>query len=232
MKQAILTIAILCLLTLPAVLLSQDKPESPQTQKQQQAEKRSSQRFIGFEDEDHDGVNDKFYDANGDGTNDVDDQNYAHRFKFEDKNNDKINDMWVDRDGDGVNDLINKLSAEQRRDRNNNVLDVNEDGRNDITGEQFDPDKPDWKGEKWGFWNETEGKLQGPIIDENGDGIDDRVKDFNGFMSSHGKGRKRDLFIDEDGDGICDHRTDFINRMGRHGHRGGRQGGKDNKGHH
>jgi hypothetical protein len=55
------------------------------------------------------------------------------------------------------------------------------------------------------------------FVDENGDGIDDRLEAKGNNMRRRGK----DRFIDEDGDGICDGRERGI------GFRGGRsEGGK------
>ena len=187
---------------------------------------------VGFVDKNGDGINDKFMDADGDGKNDLDGKPYPHKFKFEDKNRDKINDLWIDRDGDGVNDLSAKLKGKMKQEIHSNVLDVNEDGINDITGIKYDREKHQWHGEKWGFWNESKAKLQGRFIDEDGDGIDDRLQDFERFTHGMKKaGRKWDVFIDEDGDGICDHRTDFLNKMGRMGrHRmGNKHGGHRGK---
>lgn len=206
---------------------SSDKP-SP-IQKEAKKVSSGGAKFIGFIDKDKDGINDKFRDANGDGKNDVDGKEYPHKFEYKDKNKDKINDLWMDRDGDGVNDLFLKFKGRARQKVRQNVLDVNADGRNDITGVKFDRAKHRWMGEKWGFWDEQKGKLQGRFIDEDGDGIDDRMKGFSGFMGNHNRStRMRDMFIDEDGDGIADGRDDFISKMGRCG-RGGNQNGK--KGH-
>lgn len=79
------------ILMLPTILLGQIDNKSP---------------FIGYQDADHDGFNDLFRDANGDGVNDITSQPYFHHFKFEDQNKDGLNDLWIDRDGDGVNDLM------------------------------------------------------------------------------------------------------------------------------
>lgn len=213
-------------------LYGQETEEAKKATRGSKNETDTKSLFIGFHDKNDDGVNDKFFDADGDGKNDVSGEQYPHKFEFHDKNKDKINDIWVDRDGDGVNDLAPKLKGIERKDAHRNILDVNEDGRNDITGETYDKTKHHYKGETWGFWDETKGKLQGRFIDEDGDGIDDRMKDFDSFMKEHRHGRgKHDLFIDEDGDGICDGRTDFLNRMGRHG-RKDHHGRKDGGGHH
>ncbi len=191
-------------------------------------EQAAKQTFVGFVDKNNDGVNDRFVDANGDGKNDVDGKPYPHGFKFVDKNRDGINDVWIDRDGDGVNDLSRKLPRELRRQIPFQVLDTDGDGRNDITGEHYDARNAHWMGERWGFWDESQGKLRGRFIDENGDGIDDRLEPGRGtsrqsMMRTH-RARMHDIFIDEDGDGICDGRSDIIRRMGRM-HKGRRGGG-------
>lgn len=225
MKRMIGIISTTFLLVLPT-LYGQGAEEPGRASGGQEQEIAAEKKFPGFVDKNDDGINDRFFDANGDGKNDLDGREYRHRFRFIDNNKDKINDLWIDRDGDGVNDLGPKFKGRELQELHRNVLDVDEDGRNDVTGEQYDRLKYHWKGEKWGFWDESRGKLRGRFIDTDGNGIDDRLEDFDGFISSyrHGPG-KRDMFIDEDGDGICDERTDFLNRMGKHrqrGHRGGK----------
>jgi hypothetical protein len=230
MRGKILASFLIWLLFCPLNVTGQDTKKHEVKQKEETV---ADGKFIGFEDKNNDGINDKFLDADGDGRNDIDDKAYPHTFEFKDKNKDKINDLWVDRDGDGVNDLSHKLKGEKHLNIHFNVLDVDEDGRNDITGESYDREKPQWKGEVWGFWDESTGKLRGRFIDEDGDGIDDRLKDFHKFMRNrkHARG-SRDVFIDEDGDGICDPRTDFIGMMGRKGRRHHHGGRKDGGGHH
>lgn len=168
---------------------------------------------IGFIDKNKDGINDKFHDANGDGKNDVDGKIYAHQFQFIDKNKDGYNDVWLDRDGDGVNDLGAKLAQTKQRPIESKILDVNKDGKNDITDEKFTHD--DFKGRKFGFIDEKTGKVQGRFMDEDGNGIDDRMDE------SFNKNRRaqQDVFVDEDGDGICDGRGDSLRRHGRGGSR-------------
>ena len=212
-------------------LYGQGNEKPGQTDEEQKHESVEERSFIGFSDKNDDGINDHFFDADGDGKNDRDQKEYPHKFIFTDSNKDQINDLWIDRDGDGVNDLGSKFTDRERRERHRNVIDVNEDGRNDITGEEYDLTNCKWKGEIWGYWDDGRGKLQGRFIDMNGDGIDDRVHDFDRFIEGHHGGEKRmDMFIDEDGDGICDDRTDFLNRMGKHG-RKGRQKGNQGHGH-
>ncbi len=170
---------------------------------------------VGFEDKNRDGINDRFRDANGDGVNDVTGKAYQHRFKFSDKDEDGVNDLWVDGDGDGVNDWSHKLSKEERRDTDKCVLDLNRDARNDITGLKYKKDA--FMGHKFGFIDEATGKVRGKLLDEDGNGIDDRMERSGGH-------RGRDRFIDEDGDGICDGRGDTLRRQHRSGRK--RHGGK------
>lgn len=181
-------------------------------------EKRATQtKPVGFVDENHDGINDRFQDANGDGMNDVDDKPYPHPFKFSDKDKDGLNDTWTDMDGDGVNDLYHDFEDEKdRKAPAKCVLDVDGDGMNDITGIKFDTE--DFSGHKYGFLDERTGKVQGNLIDENGNGLDDRIE--RARLSY--RARHRDYFVDMDGDGICDGRGDEL----KHRHRGG-----DRKGH-
>lgn len=233
MKRTLITMFLSLSLIRPMALFGQDSAKSEESKPKPKVEASTKSKFIGFIDKNNDGINDEFRDADGDGRNDVDHKAYAHKFAFKDKNKDQINDFWVDRDGDGVNDLASKLKGKARREVSQNVLDVNADGRNDITGENYDKVRHRWMGEKWGFWNEQKGKLQGRFIDEDGDGIDDRIKDFGAFVGKGNRGtRMRDRFIDEDGDGICDGRNDFISRMGRCGRGGNPDNRKDSGGHH
>jgi hypothetical protein len=222
MDRIQLTLALICITVWPWSLLGQDTTE----QGPKAAGKPASppqKDFVGFVDKDNDGINDKFRDINGDGKNDIDGKAYQYKFGFKDKNKDKINDLWMDRDGDGVNDLASKLTGKEQKDIHHNVLDVNRDGCNDITGTKFDVSKKQWQGEKWGFWNETQGKLQGRMIDMDGDGIDDRLRGYGHSSKDDRHGhRTSDMFIDEDGDGICDGRSDMVGRMGRSRHSGSR----------
>lgn len=213
-------------------LLSQENTKSEKPELQQKSQPAAKKKFIGFVDKNLDGINDKFIDANGDGKNDIDGKQYSHKFKYIDKNKDKINDLWIDRDGDGVNDLMHKFKNDKTLDFHHRVIDVDEDARNDVTGELYDRTQQASMGKEWGFWNESAGKLQGRFIDEDGNGIDDRLQDYNRFIKKKAGGRRmRDVFIDEDGDGICDDRLDFIGRMGKKGKRTHHGGQKEGGGH-
>lgn len=236
MKKTILTI-LLCLgLQMTNVGMAQESSKPPAEKVNLQAaempDKNPAHKFVGFVDADADGVNDRFVDANGDGKNDRNSKEYPHRFKFEDKDKNGINDLWVDQDGDGVNDLSPSLKGKVREEVYHNILDADEDSRNDVTGESYDLKKHQWHGERWGFWDENKGKVQGRLIDEDADGIDDRMQTHHqGKMGDHHGQRNRDYFIDEDGDGVCDGRGDVIRMMGRkqQGHHGQN---KPDMGHH
>lgn len=200
--------------------------------------------IIGYQDSDYDGFNDLFRDANGDGINDVTSQPYQHHFKFEDKNKDGLNDLWIDRDGDGVNDLmfvqlkrkgIRSETPWVDRDGdgiqdpgieprykvalNEFVLDMNHDGKNDITGIEFKKDNT--MGYRFGCIDEDRDKEIKKFLDKNGDGMHDRFANrLSQDLEMHGKGRQYDYFIDKDGDGISDGRG--FERFGKqkkgHGH--------------
>jgi len=235
MNKPILTISLGLSLHLTSLGWAQEtgKPaaEKPSLPVAEPAEKEATKKIIGFVDADKDGINDRFVDANGDGKNDRDGKEYPHRFAFEDKNKDVINDLWIDQDGDGVNDLGSSFKDKMRHEVTCNVLDFDADGCNDVTGERYDAKEPQWKGELCGFWDESKGKTQGRMVDENADGIDDRVQAHHGGgMGNHHGESNRDYFIDEDGDGVCDGRGDVIRMMGRNRH--GHQGGGKSGGHH
>lgn len=181
-----------------------------------QSEAPTSQKAppLSFPDKNKDGINDEFRDADGDGINDVTGKRYQHRFEFVDKNKDGRNDLWLDSDGDGVNDLHSKLSKKARSKRTNWVLDFDGDGKNDITGSVYQG--REFEGKRFGFIDESTGKIQGKFMDENGNGIDDRLE-----RTDARRQRSRDMFIDEDGDGICDGRSDSLRRHSRGGQRHG-----------
>jgi hypothetical protein len=227
MKKTTLTFLLGFSFVVTAAGLAQD-PNKPAVEKSglqvaKPDDKNAASKFIGFVDANADGVNDRFVDANGDGKNDLGGKEYPHRFKFEDKNKDGVNDLWVDQDGDGVNDMAPSLKGKAAQEIHRNILDADEDSRNDITGETYDPKKRQWHGEHWGFWDESKGKTQGRLIDEDADGIDDRIQAHQrGQTGNHHGDAHRDYFIDEDGDGVCDGRGEVIRMMGRQqqGHHG------------
>ena len=156
--------------------------------------------FLGYKDDDRNGVNDIFVDANGDGVNDIDKTAVYADIKFEDADNDGVNDLFSDMDGDGVNDIY-LLSKKMP------VIDNNKDGINDITGLKY----------KKGFYN---GSLTGFAIEERGIWFDDFKDDDNDFGDDEVKNdfsfNKMDSFIDEDGDGICDNRENKMNGRNYH----------------
>ncbi len=192
-----------------------------QTVAQEQEENSNKIKILDFVDKNQDGINDKFQDANGDGVNDVNEESYQHRFKYEDKDKDGLNDLWQDMDGDGVNDLCHQMKKDDLKDIDKAILDIDKDGTNDITGIKYKKDDV-FLDQKHGFIDERTGKIQGKLLDENGNGLDDRLE----AARMHHGGRHRDYFIDEDGDGIRDGRGDALRRHRRGG--GKKHGGKHN----
>lgn len=209
---------------------------------------------IGFVDKNKDGTNDLFHDSNGDGINDVTQKPYSHNFKFEDKDDNKINDLWIDDDGDGVNDLMNTLLKQRQsntksswidmdgdgiQDGDGNkldgvnlkkfVVDMNNDGKNDITGIEYNEDFV--FGYRFGVIDEERGKKLSKFIDDNKDGMHDRyakrlLNETKRIQYGQKSKRYFDYFIDKDGDGICDERGN--QGLGSGGARK-RHGSKDRK---
>lgn len=142
----------------------------------------------GWLDSDGDGRHDRFRDANGDGINEVTGLAYAHRFAWADRDQDRLNDLFRDADGDGVNDLARKGES-----RPTDVLDVDGDGRNDVTGIEYTPTA--LHGERFGCVQEGAGGVV--WVDEDGDGFPDKP-------AASGRGGREDRFIDRDGDGLAD----------------------------
>ena len=70
---------------------------------------------IGYSDEDRDGRNDRFHDADGDGKNDITGRSYSKssldgfRFGRVEEERGKVHKRFRDRDGDGMNDLLRSL---------------------------------------------------------------------------------------------------------------------------
>jgi len=168
---------------------------------------------FGFVDRNKDGKNDLFQDADGDGINDITNEPYQHSFKFEDKNGDKINDLYVDADGDGVNDLRAGYIDLDGDGICDNIIDMNRDFINDITGLRFS--RKSLRGYKFGFVKEERLRLMQRFIDENADGI----PDFRQAGKSPILMRHCDIFIDRDGDGIDDRRQ-IRQRLGKRPLRG------------
>lgn len=212
-RQIKLSLMVISLL-LPSIFLGQSENPSP---------------IIGYQDADRDGFNDLFRDANGDGINDVTNLLYPHQFQFEDKNKDGLNDLWLDRDGDGVNDLMfdllhkrgvraetpwvdrdgdgiqdENIGPKFKADLKQFVLDMNGDGRNDITGIEFFSDNA--MGYRYGCIDEDHSKQIPKFRDQDGDGMHDPFANRFQHDLQYGKGRKFDYFIDSDGDGISDGR--------------------------
>lgn len=183
----------------------------------------------GFVDQNKDGTNDRFRDANGDGVNDVDQKPYSHLFQFRDQNQDGLNDLWQDNDGDGVNDLMVLILKERGIrpklpwiDRDGDgvldpdvkpvyeveltefVLDSNQDKKNDVTGLAFTKDNV--MGFRYGCIDEDLNHEIKKFEDKNGDGMHDKFETRWLKQQPDAPGRNHDYFIDSDGDGIADGR--------------------------
>lgn len=155
-----------------------------------------------YEDRDNDGVNDLYIDADGDGINDYNSEERMHNVDFIDADSNGINDIFTDCDGDGVNDIYYMTGQCP-------VVDVNEDGFNDITGYCYS--KGDYGGYRYGF-----------IIDECGRIIDEYTDKDNDFMDDNymkmSRKQMHDKFIDEDEDGMSDSRKHMY-RKGKNRHK-------------
>lgn len=169
----------------------------------------------GWVDRDADGRHDLFFDANGDGINDVNGQAYAHRFDWTDADGDKLNDRYRDADGDGVNDLEVAFRDTDGDGRDENVLDLDGDARNDITGVGYTRDN--LHGDRFGFVSDGVS-----WVDEDGDGFADAPP-------GQGSRGRSDRFIDSDGDGMADgcwfQDGGFQHHRARTGQGGGAGGG-------
>lgn len=183
-------------------------------------------QFLGWLDENGDGINDKFRDANGDGINDITNEKYPHKFQFVDKNGDGINDIFIDFDGDGVNDLNTSFIDNNKDGVNDNILDYNKDGINDITGLKYKKD--DIMGYRYGIVEEEVKRTHKKFIDKNKDGMHDLIARSR-FFDEDGDGIN-DRFIDKDGDGICDGRG-FGQRKYQYGQKNKGQAKQQRKGH-
>lgn len=168
-------------------------------------------RIIGWVDQNKDGKNDVFQDANGDGINDITKKKYEHKFAYKDTNRDGINDIFVDQDGDGVNDNSVAFADKNHDGINDNVLDFDKDGVNDITGVTYK--NHDLGGYRFGIIIEELRLTLDRFVDQDGDGKHDRLPKILSFSDEDADGIN-DRFVDSDGDGICDWR-----RLGYRGKR-------------
>lgn len=158
--------------------------------------------YIGYADDNRDGVNDLFSDADGNGVNDITGERLFD-VKFVDADDDGINDIFTDLDGDGVNDIY-MLSGMIP------VVDMDNDMKNDITGIYY------CSGNYRGF-------MTGKCIEETGT-VEDNYSDNNGnFTDDEIEGRiyefMHDRFIDEDKDGICDGRENKLSPQKKRGNK-------------
>ncbi len=162
----------------------------------------SDAEFIGYADMDKDGINDNYFDRNGDGFNDINGEK-LFEIEFVDNNRDSINDIYTDSDGDGVNDIY-ILSGIMP------VMDINHDLVNDVTGTQFC--SGNYRGYMTGKYIEETGSIIEFYVDENGNFTDDAIE---GRMYEF----RHDRFIDEDNDGICDGRENKLSPQKKRGHK-------------
>ena len=160
----------------------------------------------GFIDQNADGKNDWFCDADGDGINDINQKSYAHSFHFSDINKDGLNDNYVDKDGDGVNDLKSKYSDENGDGWNDNIIDTDKNWINDITGLIYN--RRSSGGDRFGWVLEESAFHIENYLDENQDGQYDNRR----FIPRQNNTGGRDRFIDNDGDGVSDGRGFFRHR--------------------
>lgn len=166
---------------------------------------------LQYRDDDNDGKNDSFRDANGDGINDISGKPYRHHFRFIDADGDGINDNFRDSDGNGINDSPGKRKGKQDH-VPLHVIDFDEDGFNDVTGKHY-----------------SSGRHGMRFLDEDGDGISDSGLAGNPPDSRENIDNK-DTFKDEDGDGINDGRGFGRNeRVGGMQRRGRQRDGKIDK---
>jgi len=171
------------------------------------AQERAPEEPLKYIDENKDGMNDLFRDADGNGINDINGKSYKHNFRFIDKNGDGINDVFRDANGDGENDLSFKETGAGKS-QYKKFLDADSDGVNDIEG--------------------SARMSKGIFRDENGDGIDDNVQITETKQAMRQRGK--DVFIDSDGDGINDGR-DFYRERRKAGYGGGNGGSGNGNGH-
>ncbi len=170
----------------------------------------------GFIDENHDGINDWFRDANGDGINDIDQKSYRHTFRFQDQDRDGRNDLFMDEDGDGVNDLNAKFGDANKDGWSENIIDNDHNWINDITGEIYT--RRNLGGSRYGFVLEEYREKLSDFTDQDGDGQDDRLAKREGLQE-----QRMDRFIDADGDGVCDQRGFYRHRKGSSSRGSGRK---------
>ncbi len=144
----------------------------------------------GYKDVDQNGINDLYFDKNGDGINDLTGDTIV-KIEFIDEDKDGVNDLFSDEDGDGINDKFIYSKYMPVIDRDSNFV-------NDITGHGYK--KGFYDGYSFGKVVEEMGIIIDDFVDTDGDFVDDRIgKSMKDFKQS-------DRFIDEDGDGINDER--------------------------
>lgn len=175
--------------------------------------KEDASLFLGYQDKNRDGVNDIYFDADGNGINDVDGKPVFAGVEFIDEDKDGVNDIYCDADGDGVNDRYAYSKKVP-------VMDMNGDGINDITGRKYK--KGMYYGYQYGKCFEEKGVTVEDFTDENGDMMDDEIREM---IEKGGS----DRFVDENGDGICDGREQKIERMKENQNSRGKENETQNK---
>ena len=165
---------------------------------------------FGWVDENGDGFNDNFADADGDG---VCDQGYHYSgytyrmdLGYSDTNNDGHNDRFIDADGDGSNDLTGRSYGygfgfidEDNDGINDRFVDEDGDGICDLTGMPYQ--------HPFGWSDDNNDGMNDRFRDVNGDGINDitgiHYVGIPGWADLNDDGLN-DFFADADGDGMND----------------------------
>jgi hypothetical protein len=165
---------------------------------------------FGWFDDDGDGINDHFADANGDGVCDAGHHyagySYMMDLGFVDADHNGINDHFIDADGDGDNDLTGHPYGQgfgfidvDHDGINDNFKDANGDGICDFSGTPYS--------HPFGFADANHDSINDRFVDHDGDGVNDRDDShyvaMPGWVDLDGDG-VHDFFGDADGDGIDD----------------------------
>ena len=166
--------------------------------------------LCGFVDEDNDGINDWFADADGDGYCDAGKPlagyPYAMNHGFTDANRDGVNDRYRDRDGDHRSDIDGRHCApsfgwvDGDGDGVHDLFrDADGDGICDLSGMPF--------AHSFGYSDDDHDGINDRFRDADGDCINDLTDEpyvcMPGWVDLDGDGRN-DFFRDADGDGMHD----------------------------
>ncbi|MGK2944847.1 MAG: hypothetical protein ACSLFC_08925 [Desulfuromonadales bacterium] len=166
---------------------------------------------FGWVDENGDGINDNFSDADGDG---ICDQGrhfagYAYHMNqgYVDANNDGLNDHFIDENGDGINDLNGRsygfgfgfIDDNPKDGINDRFVDADGDGICDLTGMPYQ--------HPFGWSDGNSDGVNDRFTDVDGDGINDVTGTpyvaMPGWADLDGNERN-DFFADANGDGVND----------------------------